>query len=252
MEFNMEEIEFYKYLDQQARKIDIMLSEEQLQKFYKYMKLLLEWNEKINLTAIIEPKEIILKHFIDSLSIIKYIKNKNSLVDVGTGAGFPGIPIKIVLPEIKVILIDSLNKRITFLNEVISQLDLKYIEAVHSRVEDFARNKEYREKFDVATARAVAQLPIILEYLIPLTKVKGNIICMKGNKIDEEIKKSKKAISVLGGNLEKIDNFYLPDTDIERNIIIVNKVEKTSSKYPRKAGIPSKNPIIQNIENKIN
>ena len=234
----MEEIEFYKYLDQQARKIDIMLSEEQLQKFYKYMKLLLEWNEKINLTA------IILKHFIDSLSIIKYIKNKNSLVDVGTGAGFPGIPIKIVLPEIKVILIDSLNKRITFLNEVISQLDLKYIEAVHSRVEDFARNKEYREKFDVATARAVAQLPIILEYLIPLTKVKGNIICMKGNKIDEEIKKSKKAISVLGGNLEKIDNFYLPDTDIERNIIIVNKVEKTSSKYPRKAGIPSKNPII--------
>ncbi len=240
----MEEIEFYKYLDQQARKIDIMLSEEQLQKFYKYMKLLLEWNEKINLTAIIEPKEIILKHFIDSLSIIKYIKNKNSLVDVGTGAGFPGIPIKIVLPEIKVILIDSLNKRITFLNEVISQLDLKYIEAVHSRVEDFARNKEYREKFDVATARAVAQLPIILEYLIPLTKVKGNIICMKGNKIDEEIKKSKKAISVLGGNLEKIDNFYLPDTDIERNIIIVNKVEKTSSKYPRKAGIPSKNPII--------
>lgn len=244
MEFNMEEIEFYKYLDQQARKIDIMLSEEQLQKFYKYMKLLLEWNEKINLTAIIEPKEIILKHFIDSLSIIKYIKNKNSLVDVGTGAGFPGIPIKIVLPEIKVILIDSLNKRITFLNEVISQLDLKYIEAVHSRVEDFARNKEYREKFDVATARAVAQLPIILEYLIPLTKVKGNIICMKGNKIDEEIKKSKKAISVLGGNLEKIDNFYLPDTDIERNIIIVNKVEKTSSKYPRKAGIPSKNPII--------
>ena len=244
MEFNMEEIEFYKYLDQQARKIDIMLSEEQLQKFYKYMKLLLEWNEKINLTAIIEPKEIILKHFIDSLSIIKYIKNKNSLVDVGTGAGFPGIPIKIVLPEIKVILIDSLNKRITFLNEVISQLDLKYIEAVHSRVEDFARNKEYREKFDVATARAVAQLPIILEYLIPLTKVKGNIICMKGNKIDEEIKKSKKAISVLGGNLEKKDNFYLPDTDIERNIIIVNKVEKTSSKYPRKAGIPSKNPII--------
>ena len=240
----MEEIEFYKYLDQQARKIDIMLSEEQLQKFYKYMKLLLEWNEKINLTAIIEPKEIILKHFIDSLSIIKYIKNKNSLVDVGTGAGFPGIPIKIVLPEIKVILIDSLNKRITFLNEVISQLDLKYIEAVHSRVEDFARNKEYREKFDVATARAVAQLPIILEYLIPLTKVKGNIICMKGNKIDEEIKKSKKAISVLGGNLEKIDNFYLPDTDIERNIIIVNKVEKTSSKYPRKAGIPSKNHII--------
>ena len=240
----MEEIEFYKYLDQQARKIDIMLSEEQLQKFYKYMKLLLEWNEKINLTAIIEPKEIILKHFIDSLSIIKYIKNKNSLVDVGTGAGFPGIPIKIVLPEIKVILIDSLNKRITFLNEVISQLDLKYIEAVHSRVEDFARNKEYREKFDVATARAVAQLPIILEYLIPLTKVKGNIICMKGNKIDEEIKKSKKAISVLGGNLEKIDNFYLPDTDIERNIIIVNKVEKTSSKYPRKAGIPSNNPII--------
>ena len=240
----MEEIEFYKYLDQQARKIDIMLSEEQLQKFYKYMKLLLEWNEKINLTAIIEPKEIILKHFIDSLSIIKYIKNKNSLVDVGTGAGFPGIPIKIVLPEIKVILIDSLNKRITFLNEVISQLDLKYIEAVHSRVEDFARNKEYREKFDVATARAVAQLPIILEYLIPLTKVKGNIICMKGNKIDEEIKKSKKAISVLGGNLEKKDNFYLPDTDIERNIIIVNKVEKTSSKYPRKAGIPSKNPII--------
>ena len=217
---------------------------DQKEQFNALGQLYPEWNEKINLTAIIEPKEIILKHFIDSLSIIKYIKNKNSLVDVGTGAGFPGIPIKIVLPEIKVILIDSLNKRITFLNEVISQLDLKYIEAVHSRVEDFARNKEYREKFDVATARAVAQLPIILEYLIPLTKVKGNIICMKGNKIDEEIKKSKKAISVLGGNLEKIDNFYLPDTDIERNIIIVNKVEKTSSKYPRKAGIPSKNPII--------
>ena len=226
-----------------GKQIDIEFNDKQLKQFYEYMNLLLEWNSKINLTAIIEPEEIILKHFIDSLTINKYIENNKTVVDVGTGAGFPGIPLKIYRSDLNVTLVDSLNKRINFLNEVISKLDLKKINTVHSRVEDFGKNKEYREKYDYVTARAVANLTTLSEYLIPISKVNGKCICMKGNDIEEEILGSKKAINLLGGEIDKIDYFELPNSDISRNIVIIKKIKNTPNKYPRKAGLPSKEPL---------
>lgn len=235
--------EFSKLISSYGKEISIEFSNIKIEKFYKYMNLLIEWNEKINLTAITEPKEIIIKHFIDSLTVLKDIKGKNTLVDVGTGAGFPGIPLKIMDEEIKITLLDSLNKRINFLNEVINQLDLKNIETIHSRVEEAGKNKKYRERFDIATARAVANLATLSEYMLPLVKVGGKSICMKGSEVSEELQNSKKAISILGGEIENIDNFQLPKSDMMRNIVIIKKVKNTPNKYPRKPGTPSKEPI---------
>ena len=226
-----------------GEQIDIKFNDKHLNQFYEYMNLLLEWNEKINLTAITEPEEIILKHFIDSLTINKYIEKNKTLADVGTGAGFPGIPLKIYRPDLNVTLVDSLNKRINFLNEVISDLDLKDINTVHSRIEDFGKDKKNRESFDYVTARAVANLTTLSEYLIPISKVNGKCICMKGNDVKEEIKDSEKAINVLGGKITKVDEFKLPNSDISRNVIIIDKIKNTPSKYPRKAGMPSKEPL---------
>lgn len=225
-----------------ANKINITISDEQIKKFYEYMNLLLEWNEKINLTAITEPKEVIMKHFIDSITVEKYINNGDLVADIGTGAGFPGIPLNIIKNNTNYVLVDSLNKRINFLNEVINDLNLKNIKTVHSRVEDFAKNN--REKFDVATSRAVAALNILLEYLLPLVKVGGICVCMKGSNIEEEVSNAKKALEVLGGKIEKIEEIVLPDSDVKRNIIIIRKVKNTPNKYPRKAGMPSKEPIV--------
>ena len=239
----MEIEEFSKLISLYGKEISIEFSNIQIERFYKYMNLLIEWNEKINLTAITEPKEIIIKHFIDSLTVLKDIKGKNTLVDVGTGAGFPGIPLKIMDEEIKITLLDSLNKRINFLNEVINQLDLKNIKTIHSRVEDAGKNKKYRERFDIATARAVANLATLSEYMLPLVKVGGKSICMKGSEVSEELQNSKKAISILGGEIENIDNFQLPKSDMMRNIVIIKKVKNTPNKYPRKPGTPSKEPI---------
>ena len=207
------------------------------------MNLLIEWNEKINLTAIIEPKEIILKHFIDSLTILKYIKNNETIIDVGTGAGFPGIPLKIVRDDLKITLADSLNKRINFLNEVISKLDLKNIDAIHTRAEELGKNKKYREKFDIATSRAVANMSTLSEYLIPFIKVEGRCICMKSSDIDIELKNKKNAIKILGCKIESKDKFNLPNSDLGRSVIILRKVKNTPSKFPRKAGTPAKEPI---------
>ena len=210
---------------------------EQLEGLYR------EWNEKINLTAIVEPKEVILKHFIDSLTINKYLKENATIADVGTGAGFPGIPLKILRPDIKVTLVDSLNKRINFLNEVIEKLNLEDIVTVHSRIEDFGKNKSYREKFDYVTARAVANLAVLSEYLIPIAKIGGKCVCMKGSNVEEEITSGKNAINVLGGKIEKVDEFVLPDSDISRNVIILSKIKNTPARFPRKAGMPSKEPL---------
>ena len=226
-----------------GEQIDIEFDDKQLNQFYEYMNLLLEWNEKINLTAITAPEEIILKHFIDSLTINRYIEQNRSIADVGTGAGFPGIPLKIYRPDLKVTLVDSLNKRINFLNEVIYKLNLEDINTVHSRIEDFGKDKKYREKFDYVTARAVANLATLSEYLIPISKIEGKCICMKGNDIKEEIDCSKNAINLLGGKVDKIDRFELPNSDISRNIIIIDKIKNTPNKYPRKAGLPSKEPL---------
>lgn len=222
--------------------INETIQEEQIENFYKYMKLLQEWNEKINLTAIIEDKEIITKHFIDSITINKYLKEKYNIIDVGTGAGFPGIPIKIINKELEVKLLDSLNKRINFLNEVIRECNLEKIETIHSRIEDFAINN--KEKYDVATSRAVARLVVLLEYLLPVVKKDGICICMKSNKADEEIKEAQKALEILGGKVEKVEKFNLPGTDNERTIIIIRKIKNTPKNYPRKAGIPAKKPLI--------
>lgn len=238
----MEIQKFSKELKEKAKLINIEIEDVKIEKFYNYMNLLLEWNEKINLTAITEPNEVILKHFIDSATIIKYIENNMSIVDVGTGAGFPGIPLNIIKSNAKYTLVDSLNKRINFLNEVIEKLGLQNINTVHSRIEDFAKNN--KEKFDIATSRAVASLNVLLEYLLPLVKVGGICICMKGSNAKEEIENASKALEILGGKIEKIEEIILPNSDIVRNIIIVRKIKTTPNKYPRKAGMATKEPII--------
>lgn len=235
--------DFIKEIKEYSKEISIELSEEQIEKFYKYMNLLLEWNEKINLTAITDEKEVILKHFIDSITINKYIDKGDKVVDMGTGAGFPGIPIKIIRDDVEIVLVDSLNKRINFLNEIIEKLELKNIKTIHARAEEFGRMKEYREKFDKATSRAVANLSTLSEYLMPLVKVQGRCICMKGSEIKEELDESENAIKILGGKVEKIESFNLPKSDFSRNIIIIEKIKNTDKKYPRKPGTPSKEPI---------
>ena len=236
--------EFSKELTKLASKIEIELSLDEIEKLYKFMYLLLEWNEKINLTAITEPEDIILKHFVDSITIKKYIKSENKVLDMGTGAGFHGIPLKIIYSDTYFTLVDSLNKRIIFLNEVCDKLKLDKIENIHSRAEELAKNKKYREQYDVVTSRAVARLASLVEYMLPFVKVGGRCICMKGSNVDEELIEAKKAINVLGGEIEKVDKFLLPNSDIERNIVIIKKIKNTSCKYPRKPGTATKQPII--------
>lgn len=232
--------EFKKYLNE----IDLTLSDEKIEKFYKYMNLIVEWNEKINLTAITVQKEMIIKHFIDSLSIAKNIPSGSKVIDVGTGAGFPGIPLKIYDESINITLLDSLNKRINFLNEVASQLNFnRGIDIIHARAEEMAQNPKYRAAYDYAVSRAVAPLNILLEYLVPYTKLNGHVIAMKGSNADEEIELSKNAIKELGSKVVEKNKFILPEDAGERYIIIVEKLENTKNKYPRKAGIPKKEPL---------
>mgnify|MGYP005794062145 FL=1 len=228
---------------QKLNEFDIKINDEQIKSFEKYMNLLLEWNEKINLTAITQPEEIKLKHFVDSLTVLKYINEDDKVIDIGTGAGFPGIPLKIMNKNTKITLLDSLNKRINFLNIVIEKLDLSNIQAIHGRAEEIARNKLYREKYDVAVSRAVANLSTLTEYMLPFVKIGGKCICMKGANVNEELERAQNAIKELGGEIERVDNFYLSDNDNERNIIVIKKIKKTKSKYPRKAGTPSKEPL---------
>lgn len=238
----MEFIVFSEELKRKAKQIDIFLEEKQIEKFYQYMNLLLEWNEKMNLTAITDPKEIILKHFIDSLTMANKVKEGETLIDVGTGAGFPGIPLAIVKQEVKITLLDSLNKRVHFLQEVIQVLQLNNIRAVHARVEEFAKNKKEREQYEIATSRAVAPLNVLSEYLLPLVKIGGKCVCMKGSNI-EEIKQAEKAVTLLGGEIKQIEEITLPESDMKRHIILLEKIKQTPSKYPRKPGTPSKEPI---------
>lgn len=222
--------------------MNIKLTDEMLEQFHTYKNLLLEWNEKINLTAITDEKEIIIKHFIDSLTIEKYIPQNAKLIDVGTGAGFPGIPIKIVRPDVEVLLLDSLNKRINFLNEVIQKCNLKNIDAIHSRAEDAAHNLKYREKYDIATARAVANISTLSELCSPFIKIGGKFLCMKADAA-EEMKNAQKSIEILKMNEEKIDKIILPEINAERTIIVYKKINQTPKQYPRKAGTPSKTPL---------
>ena len=239
----MEFIEFEEMMKLYSEQIDVGINTSEIEAFYKYMKVLLERNKSINLTAITEEKEIIIKHFIDSITINKYIKNKKNVFDIGTGAGFPGIPLKIINPKIKFTLIDSLNKRINFLEEVKKLLNIEQLELVHSRAEDLAHDNKYREKADVVISRAVSNLSTLAEYMIPFLKKDGLCICMKGNNINEEVSNSENALQTLGAKIENIDKFLLPNSKIERGLIIIRKIKNTPNIYPRKAGIPVKKPL---------
>ncbi|MEG2783981.1 MAG: 16S rRNA (guanine(527)-N(7))-methyltransferase RsmG [Lachnospiraceae bacterium] len=227
-------------------KLDIILSEKQKEQFDVYYKLLIEWNQVMNLTGITEYQEVQEKHFIDSLSLVNAIDMStiNSLIDVGTGAGFPGIPLKIVFPELEVVLLDSLNKRVKFLDDIISKLQLKGITAIHGRAEDYAKEKKYRESFDLCVSRAVAHLATLTEYCIPYIKVGGFFVSYKAGEIDAEVSESKKAIGMLGGELTEIIKFTLPSSDIARSFIKIRKIKKTGKKYPRKSGLPAKEPLL--------
>lgn len=232
-------------LNEGSSKLGVDLTEKQINQFMTYKDVLLEWNQKMNLTAIEDDKEIIIKHFFDSISCVKseVIKSKGKVIDVGTGAGFPGIPLKIIFPDIELTLLDSLNKRIGFLKEVGNQIGINDIEYVHGRAEDFGQNKRFREKFDYAVARAVAPLNVLLEYCLPFVKQDGYFICQKGSKLNEELDESKAALKVLGGEVVNKIEVPLPFSDISHNIVIIRKTKQTSTKYPRKAGKPSKEPI---------
>lgn len=238
---------FSKLLREQVEAFDIELTETQIQQFYRYFELLTEWNSVMNLTAITKMEEVVTKHFVDSLSIVKIVpefgKKPCSLIDVGTGAGFPGIPLKIAFPKVKVVLLDSLNKRIKFLNEVISQLELTEITAIHGRAEDWGRDKQYREKFDYCVSRAVANLSTLSEYCIPFVKVGGSFIPYKSGKVEEEMLTAKKAVQILGGEVVQEEEFILPKADASRILVKIDKKKTLSSKYPRKAGTPSKEPL---------
>ena len=228
-----------------AEKIGIVLSEKQQQQFETYYDYLVAQNEVMNLTAITEYEEVLTKHFLDSLFLAKTMKNFDGkkVIDLGTGAGFPGIPLKIVFPNLKIVLLDSLNKRVSFLNEVISKLNLKDIEAVHGRAEDLAK-KEYREYFDLCVSRAVANLATLSEYCLPFVKIGGFFVSYKSEKITEEYENAGEAIKVLGGKYETQVEFTLPSSDIYRNLFMIQKVKNTPNKFPRKAGLPSKEPIL--------
>lgn len=239
----MEKERFNEIMREKTRFQEFSFRVEQIEQFFEYMNLLIEWNEKMNLTAITDPEEIILKHFIDSITILKDIPDNSKLVDVGTGAGFPGIPLSIMNPTLKITLVDSLNKRLIFLEEVVKKLKLENVEIIHARAEEFGQNKKYREKFDVATSRAVANLATLSEYLIPLVKLNGKVISMKASDAKEEVKQAQNAIKILGGKITEIREFTLPESDIGRTIITINKENQTPSKYPRKPGTPSKEPI---------
>lgn len=233
------------FFKDELEKLNIKLTDKQLIQFIDYYELLIQWNKVMNLTGIVEWDEVVVKHFIDSLSIVRAydMKQAASLIDVGTGAGFPGIPLKIAFPQCRIVLLDSLKKRISFLDEVIKNLDLKDITAIHGRAEDFARQKDYRGSFDLCVSRAVAGLNVLSEYCLPFVKNGGYFISYKSGKINEEIEKAGKAAEILGGKIENQIKFNLADKDIERSFVMIRKEKNTPGKYPRKAGLPAKEPL---------
>lgn len=230
------------------KELNICLKPKQEEQFLKYYDLLIEWNSFMNLTAITEFSEVVKKHYVDSASLIKAVpdlpEKSYTLIDVGTGAGFPGIPLKILFPDLKITLLDSLNKRVAFLKEVISSLGLKEIEVIHGRAEDFAKQEKLRESYDLCVSRAVANLSVLAEYCIPFVKKNGFFIAYKSESALDEFKNSRNAIKILGGKYEEKKKFTLPNSDIKRILFIIKKEKDTPAKFPRKSGIPSKEPII--------
>ena len=240
--------QFEMWMEEELEELGLSLSDKQIEQFYMYYELLIKWNEVMNLTAITEMEQVVTKHFVDSLSLIKSVpdlaEKPYRILDLGTGAGFPGIPLKIAFPNLKLTLLDSLNKRIKFLNEVIiTELQLQDIKAVHGRAEDFGRNKDYREQYDLCVSRAVANMSTLAEYCVPFVKTGGYFIPYKSGRIEDELTQAKGAVKLLGGKLEDVVSFQLPKTEGERTLVKIAKVENTSKKYPRKAGLPGKEPL---------
>ena len=225
--------------------LDIILDQEQINQFDEYYEILVEWNKVMNLTGITEYQEVVEKHFLDSLSIVKVMDMDQAerVIDIGTGAGFPGIPLKIAFPKLDIVLLDSLNKRIRFLDHVIEELGLEGIRTIHGRAEDYARDGKYRERFDLCVSRAVANLSSLSEYCLPYVKVGGRFVSYKSGDIEEEVNDASKAIALLGGKKERIEKFQLPDTDIQRSFVVIRKTKNTQKRYPRKAGMPTKEPL---------
>lgn len=230
--------------------LNIELTQKQLEQFDQFYDTMVRWNKVMNLTTIKGHEEVVEKHFIDSLSIVKILdkdilegKESIKIMDLGTGAGFPGIPLKIVFPEIEIVLLDSMNKKVKFINEVIEQLGLTKITAIHGRAEDYAKQPVYREQFDLCVSRAVANLATLTEYCMPFVKVGGLFISYKSGNVEEELEKSIHAIHQLSGELKEVTKFQLPGSDISRSFVQVKKTQKTPKKYPRKAGLPGKEPL---------
>lgn len=234
--------EFEKFFLEEIKKNNIIVEESNIELFYKYMVYIIQWNSKINLTAITNEKEFVVKHFIDSLTVNKYIEKGSKIIDIGTGAGFPGIPLKICNKESRVTLIDSVNKKLNVIKNISEELMLEDLEIIHTRAEDLANKEKYREKFDIATTRAVSNLTTLVEYMLPFLRIGGIAICMKGPNFETELEESKKAISVLGGKVEKIETIDI-NKELERNIVIIRKIKKTPDKYPRSQGKALKEPI---------
>lgn len=237
---------FLSELARAAELYGVELTEEQMEQFGIYYRLLIEWNEKMNLTAITEPKEVAVKHMIDSLSAWDGTRmaERASLVDVGTGAGFPGLPLKIFRPKLHLTLLDSLHKRVTFLQTVVQEIGLSDVACIHARAEEAARNKAYREQFDIAVSRAVARLPILAEYCLPFVKKGGLFVALKGMRYQEEAEEAKRAVKLLGGAGAECVPVKLPELEDKRAVIYIKKTAATSKAYPRKAGTPEKKPIL--------
>ena len=231
--------------EKDCKALGVTLSDEQIQQFLKYYEMLVEWNEVMNLTAITEYDEVMKKHFVDSISLCKAydVTQNKTVIDVGTGAGFPGLALKIAFPDLQVTLLDSLNKRVKFLEEVCDALELKNVEFIHGRAEDIGRQKEHREMYDLCVSRAVANLASLSEYCMPFVKIGGFFVPYKSGEIEDELKSAGKAVGILGGELEFVDKFMLPGTDASRSLVVIKKVKGISKKYPRKAGMPTKEPL---------
>lgn len=237
---------YYDLLNSAVNDVGLEFDENKYNQFIKYMSLLKSWNEKVNLTAITDDLEIVKKHFIDSIKIFKFqpLKDAKKVIDVGTGGGFPGIPMKIIKPELEIVLLDSLKKRISVLESILNDIGINDVTAIHGRAEEFGVKTEFREKFDVVVSRAVANLAVLSEFCLPYAKIGGYFVALKGPSVDSEVNESKRAINELGGKLIDLIEVHIENTDLKHNLVVIKKIKNTPKQYPRKAGIVSKKPLL--------